>query len=48
MVDAFNDAYILKEASLLEPFVCKVKRCMNIKDDSIRNVDALKEVIKHG
>lgn len=46
--EAFNDYHILNESSLLEPFVCKVKRKMNIKDDSIRNVEALKEVIKHG
>lgn len=46
--DAFNDSYILKEASLLEPFVYKVKKCIGIKDDSIRSVEALKEVIKHG
>lgn len=43
--NAFNDKTILKEASLLEPFVCKVKRLMNINSDNVRNVSDLKEVI---
>lgn len=46
--DAFNDNYVLSESNLLEPFVSKVKRKMNIKDDNVRSVEALKEVIKHG
>lgn len=44
----FNNYYILKEASLLEPFVYKVKKIKNIKDEDIRSVETLKEVIKHG
>lgn len=47
-VDAFSDSYILSESSLLEPIISRMKKRMNIKDDSIRSVDALKEVIKHG
>ena len=29
----FKDSYILKEARLLEPFVYKIKRCMNVKNE---------------
>lgn len=43
--NAFKDKTILKEASLLEPFVCKVKRLMNINSYNVRNVSDLKEVI---
>lgn len=46
--EAFNDKHVLSESNLLEPFVHKVKRKMGINDDSVRNVEALKEVIRHG
>ena len=42
---AFEDKDILSKASLIEPFVLKVKRIMKITDNSIRNIDKLKEVI---
>lgn len=45
--EAFDDVNVLKKASLNEPFVCKVKRMLNIKDNSIRNIEKLKEVISH-
>lgn len=44
---AFEDRDILSKASLIEPFVLKVKRVMKITDNSIRNIDKLKEVIGH-
>ena len=44
---AFEDKDILSKASLIEPFVLKVKRVMKITDNSIRNIDKLKEVIGH-
>ena len=43
----FEDKDILSKASLIEPFVLKVKRVMKITDNSIRNIDKLKEVIGH-
>ena len=43
--DVFSDLNALEEASLVEPFVCKVKRIMHITDKNIRNVSSLKEVI---
>lgn len=42
---AFNDISTLKEVSLTEPFVHKVKRLMNIKNKEARNLQSLKEVI---
>lgn len=46
--DSFCDKVILDKASLIEPFVNKVKRVLKIKDKSIRSIKALKEVIKRG
>lgn len=43
--EAFNNEEILEEASLLVPFVYKVKKVMHINNDSIRTVSDLKEVI---
>ena len=45
--DAFNDNDILNKASLTEPFVLKVKKVMKINNDSVRNIENLKEVISH-
>ncbi len=45
--EAFNNKEILENASLLEPFVCKVKRIMNINNDNIRTISDLKEVINN-
>ena len=45
--DFFEDKRFLESVSLKEPFICKVKRCMNINED-IRNIEQLKEVIRHG
>jgi len=45
---SFDDKYILEKASLVEPFVDKVKRIMKIEDSSIKNIESLKEVIKNG
>lgn len=44
--NSFKNIEVLKEASLLEPFVCKVKRIMNINDNNIRVIRDIKEVIK--
>ena len=46
--EAFDDASVLDKANLIEPFVNKAKRVFKIKDSSIRNIQDLKEVIKHG
>ena len=43
--DAFDDKSVLEKASLIEPFVYKVKRTLNIEDRNIRSMDRLKEVI---
>lgn len=45
--DAFNDKSVLDKASLIEPFVYKCKRLLNINNSNIRNIDQLKEVIGH-
>lgn len=45
--EAFNNKKLLEKASLLEPFVYKVKRVMNINNDNIRKVSDLKEVINN-
>ena len=45
--DAFNDLTVLDRASLVEPFVCKAKRILKIKDKPIRSIEELKEVIAH-
>lgn len=45
--NAFNDKCILNKACLKEPFVYKVKKLLKIDDQSIRNIDKLKEVIIH-
>lgn len=44
---AFKDKSILDKASLIEPFVYKCKRLLNINNSKIRNIDQLKEVIEH-
>ena len=44
---AFDDEEILEEAKLIEPFVHKVKKSLNIKD-KIRTIEDLKEVINNG
>jgi cobalt/nickel transport system ATP-binding protein len=46
--DAFNDTEILEKARLVEPFVNRVKRTLNLKASLIRNIEDLKEVIKCG
>ena len=43
----FDDSEILKEARLIEPFMHKVRKSLNIKQE-IRTIEGLKEVIKHG
>jgi len=43
--DAFTDKDILNKAFLNEPFVYKVKKALKIKDDNVRSIDRLKEVI---
>ena len=43
----FDDFEILNKSKLIEPFVHKVKTRLNIKEN-IKNIDDLKEVIKHG
>jgi energy-coupling factor transport system ATP-binding protein len=43
--EAFDDKDVLNKASLTEPFVYKTKRVLGIKDDRIRNIEKLKEVI---
>ena len=48
VVNAFDDNSVLEKACLVEPFVSKVKRCMKIKDEHIKNIKDLKEVIRHG
>lgn len=45
--EAFSDKELLDKACLIEPFVYKTKRFLNIKDKNIRNIDLLKEVISH-
>lgn len=45
--DAFSDKDVLKKASLTEPFVLKVKNVMKIKNDSVRSMKSLKEVISN-
>ena len=45
--EAFNNKKILEKASLLEPFVCKVKRVMNINNNNVRTINDLKEVINN-
>lgn len=45
--EAFNNKEILEKASLLEPFVCKVKRVMNINNNNVRTINDLKEVINN-
>lgn len=43
--DAFCDPDCLAKSFLIEPFVYKTKRLLNIEDKSIRSIDRLKEVI---
>ena len=45
---AFNDAHVLEKASLIEPFVNKIKRIMKIENSNVKNIEDLKEVIKNG
>ena len=45
--EAFNNKKILEKASLLETFVCKVKRVMNINNNNVRTINDLKEVINN-
>ena len=45
--EAFNDKEILNKASLIEPFVVKVKRHLKINKGNVRTVKELKEVINH-
>ncbi len=46
--EAFNDLNVLDKVCLIEPFVSKVKRILNIKDNNIVNIEKLKEVIHNG
>ena len=46
--EAFNDKDVLEKASLVEPFISKAKRYLNINDSSVRNLKMLKEVMYHG
>ena len=45
--EAFEDKEVLDKASLIEPFVVRVKRHLKIKDMNVRNIKELKEVISH-
>ena len=45
--EAFEDKEVLDKASLIEPFVVRVKRHLKIKDVNVRNIKKLKEVISH-
>jgi len=47
VLDAFDNESVLNDAFLTEPFVYKTKKILNIKDDSVRNIDKLKEVISN-
>ena len=44
---AFDDKEILDKASLIEPFVARVKRSLKINDSNVRDINQLKEVISH-
>lgn len=43
--EAFNDGQLEDKTGLMKPFVYKVKKAMKIKNENVRNVDDLKEVI---
>lgn len=43
--EAFKDQQLLDRTGLMKPFVYKIKNVMKIKDESVRSVDNLKEVI---
>ncbi len=46
--EAFEDYRVLKDSCLEQPFILKVKNKIGIKDEKIKSIESLKEVLKDG